>query len=175
MWIFQCMIQTATNGIDQILKMLDIVGETPWIWYWLRTDPLGRSCGISFWEASGQDDIFIMFKASTQWRLIGTYAELLCKVNPFPQQSKISYTGNTVEDYEYNINNCLILLAKVYEETTKISEVTIWSWFKVTAWERVHPSPVSSAPISHTSLTLGKHNDHHLRGYFVRQKPTLGL
>ena len=75
--------------------------------------------GFRSWEASGQvkkklkllvvnlkcDVIFIMFKASTQWGLIGSLVVPLCKVNPFPLQSKISNTGNAVEVYEYNVSN----------------------------------------------------------------------
>ena len=36
---------------------------------------------------------------------IYSLAEPLCKVNPFPQQSKISNTGNVVKDCECNINH----------------------------------------------------------------------
>ena len=36
---------------------------------------------------------------------MGSLAEPLCKVNSFLQQSKISFTGNAVEDFEYNLSN----------------------------------------------------------------------
>ena len=73
---------------------------------------------IRSWQDSGRvklsavnlncDVIFIMFKASTQgegeWEW-GWLAESLWKVSPFPQQSKISFTGNAVKDCEYNVSN----------------------------------------------------------------------
>ena len=50
-------------------------------------------------------DIFIMFKASTQQGLIGSLAEPLCRVNPFPQESKMCCTGNAVEDFDCNVSS----------------------------------------------------------------------
>ena len=39
---------------------------------------------------------------------IGTLAGPLCKVSPFPQQSKISFTGHALEDLWYNLSNQIV-------------------------------------------------------------------
>ena len=35
----------------------------------------------------------------------GSLVETFCKVNPLTQRSKIIYTGNAVEGYEYNVSH----------------------------------------------------------------------
>ena len=54
--------------------------------------------------------IFIMFNLkspSSRW-LIGSLAEPLCKINPFPQQSKKCFTGDAVEDFDFTARNCVV-------------------------------------------------------------------
>ena len=70
--------------------------------------------GFCSWEACGRVKKTLKLsavnlncvddKASTQWGLIGSLAEPLCKVNSFPQQSKASFTSNAVEDFEYKLS-----------------------------------------------------------------------
>ena len=40
--------------------------------------------------------------------LIGSLAEPICKVNFFPQQSKVSLTGKAVEYFEYNLSYSIV-------------------------------------------------------------------
>ena len=53
------------------------------------------------------------------------------------------FSGNAVADFDYNIYNNirLILPSKVCEGITKILKMINWSWFKVSARERVNSSP----------------------------------
>ena len=73
-----------------------------------RKDHHGVSSGWSSIYISIDRSIYIICicsKPAHSWVRTGWLAEPLCKINPFPQQSKICFTGNAVENFEYNLSN----------------------------------------------------------------------
>ena len=50
-------------------------------------------------------DVIIIMYVRSQHAIEGSLAEPLRKVNPFPQQSKISHTDSAVDGYEYNASH----------------------------------------------------------------------
>ena len=117
------------------------------------------------------DAIFIMLKASTQWGWLDYWLSLCVQVNL--SHNKIKYVILVVQKKSMNIIKAIKLFNTTGQSlwrNKKISIVIKWSCLK---WVLEKVFMISSAlDISHTSLTLSKHNCHQLREYFVRPKPT---
>ena len=84
---------------------------------WVKLSEVNLSCG----------DIFIVIKVSTQqgaiWLIVWAFVQTHCKVNPFPQQNKMCFTGNPLVDFDYNA--CIYIVR--------------YSWPKfVKKWQKCH-------------------------------------
>ena len=127
---------------------------------WIKLSEVNLSCG----------DIFIVIKVSTQqeaiWLIVWAFVQTHCKVNPFPQQNKMCFTGNALVDFDYNA--CIYIVRysgpMFVKKWQKCHEWSMRLGLKLLSEKELTHLLRFGAQISHTSLTLSKHCTQHYSG-----------